>query len=287
MSEFKRVSILGPGLLGGSIALAWEARHGSDTLALWARRSERATELRNHGFVHVHTELADALAGSDLVILAAPVGAMESLADKVLECDLAPGVLVTDVGSVKGLPHRLAGSKLRAAGVNFLGSHPMAGSEQSGFAAARADLLAGAPCIITNEDDLDDALVGRLISFWSGLGMRTAVMSADEHDRLVARISHVPHALAVACALVALEDRDHGQFSGGGLRDTSRVAAGDPELWTEIFLENREAILEPLRESGHLIMRLADLIEKGQEDALATVLEEAQSRRLSLPDQTP
>ena len=110
-------------------------------------------------------------------------------------------------------------------------------------------------------------------------------MSAAEHDRLVARISHLPHALAVVCALVALEFPDHGQFSGGGLRDTSRVAAADPGLWTEIFLENREAVASPLRESGELILRLADLIEKGQEDALATVLEEAQRRRLTLAEQ--
>ena len=285
MSDFKRVSILGPGLLGGSIALAWEARHGSDNLTLWVRRAERATELRNHGFAHVHTDLGEAVRGADLIILAVPVGAMEGLAEELLSCELSPGVLVTDVGSVKGLPHRLAGTRLQGAGVPFLGSHPMAGSEQSGFAAARADLLSGAPCIITNEDELDEDLVARLLAFWSALGMRAAVMSPAEHDQLVARISHVPHALAVACALVALEDRDHGQFSGGGLRDTSRVAAGDPALWTEIFLENREAVLAPLRESGELIMRLADLIEKGQEDALATVLEEAQTRRLSLPDQ--
>lgn len=285
VSEFKRVAVLGPGLLGGSIALAWKERHGAEGLSLWARGPDRVTELRNHGFSKATSDLGEAVKDADLVILAVPVGKMESLSEKLLELPLSPEVVVTDVGSVKGLPHRTVGARLLAAGVRFVGSHPMAGSEQSGFGAARADLLTGAPCILTNDGEVDDADVTRLLVFWASLGARTVVMSAEEHDCLVARISHVPHALAVVCALVGMESEDAGRLAGGGLRDTSRVAAGDPALWTEILLENGKAILEPLRESAQILQGLADLIEEGNEKALATVLEEAQRRRLKMTEQ--
>jgi prephenate dehydrogenase len=285
VSEFKRIAVLGPGLLGGSIALAWKEHHGADELSLWARGSDRVTELRNHGFPKATTDLGEAVKEADLVILAVPVGRMAALAEKLLELPLSPGVVVTDVGSVKGLPHRSVGTRLAAAGIRFVGSHPMAGSEQSGFGAARADLLAGAPCILTNDGEVEEAIVTRLLVFWASLGARTVVMSAEEHDCLVARISHVPHALAVVCALVGMETEGAGRLAGGGLRDTSRVAAGDPALWTEILLENGKAILEPLRESAQILQGLADLIEEGNEKALATVLEEAQRRRLKMTEQ--
>lgn len=284
VSEFKRVAVLGPGLLGGSIALALRAQHGAKNLSLWCRGSERVTELRNHGFSGATADLAEAVSGADLIILAMPVGGMAERAKQLVGLELNPQVVVTDVGSVKGLPHREVGALLTEAGVRFIGSHPMAGSEQSGFQAAREDLLRGAPCILTNDEKADEATVTRLLSFWAELGMRTVVMSAEEHDRLVARISHVPHALAVVCALVGMEEENAGRLAGGGLRDTSRVAAGDPALWTEIFLENAEAIDEPLRECADILLKLADLVKEGNGKALSTVLEEAQSRRQGLKD---
>ena len=279
VSEFKRVAILGPGLLGGSIALAWKEQHGVEGLSLWGRSSDRVTELRNHGFTEATTELSQAVEGAELIILAVPVGNMTSLAEQFAGLSPNDGVLVTDVGSVKGLPHEKVGRVLKAEGIDFVGSHPMAGSEQSGFEAARADLLVGAPCILTNDEGVDESTVTKLIGFWAGLGAKTVVMTAEEHDRLVAKISHVPHVLAAVCAMVGLESEDAAKLAGGGLRDTSRVAAGDPALWTEILLENSAAVLGPLRESAEILQGLADLIEAGNESALATVLEEAQRRR--------
>lgn len=239
-------------------------------------------EVRQRGYEHITTDFALAVRGADLVILAVPVGVMRGLAERLVAAAPAEGLVVTDVGSVKGLPHKQLGPYLHEHGIKFIGSHPMAGSEQVGFDAADPELFSGAPCILTNDEDFPDADVNRLVAFWSSLGSRVGVMSADEHDRLVARISHMPHVLAAVCAIVALEDEDDGHFSGGGLRDTSRVAAGDPQMWTEILLENRASVVGPLRECATAIQRLADLIEHGQQDALATALEEAQRRRQSL-----
>ena len=197
---------------------------------------------------------------------------------------MAPDAFVTDVGSVKVHPHRTVGALMKREGRCFIGSHPMAGSEQVGFGAASADLFDGATCILTNDNERPDADVNRLVAFWAGLGSRVAIMDAEEHDRVVARISHVPHLLAVVCALVALEREDDGGLAGGGLRDTSRVAAGDPLMWTEILGENRQEVLPPLRESIRIMERLAGILEDGRDEALETVLEDAQRRRNLLED---
>ncbi|NNC89006.1 MAG: prephenate dehydrogenase/arogenate dehydrogenase family protein [Akkermansiaceae bacterium] len=282
MSDFKRIAILGPGLLGGSIALGLKRRDREVEVVMWGRSPERVAAVQACGFDHVTADLGLAVKGADLVILAVPVGAMEDLAARLVKEGLDPEAFVTDVGSVKTLPHRSAGRVLQQAGIRFIGSHPMAGSEQSGFESADPDLLVGAPCILTNDHGLPDGEVNRLVAFWASLGARAAVMSATEHDRLVARISHLPHVLAVVCALVSLEQEEDGSLAGGGLRDTSRVAAGDPEMWTEILLENREAVAGPLQASISMLQRLSELIEDGSQQALATVLEDAQRRRNKL-----
>ncbi|NIP96812.1 MAG: prephenate dehydrogenase/arogenate dehydrogenase family protein [Akkermansiaceae bacterium] len=282
MTEFHRIAILGPGLLGGSVGLAVRKRHPEFGVTLWGRSPERVAEIRSAGFEHVTHDLALAVKDAELIILAVPVGAMEELGARLLEVGVAPGTFVTDVGSVKVHPHQSLGQLMRERGIAFIGSHPMAGSERSGFDSAHADLFEGAPCILTNENELSDEDVNRLVGFWAGLGARAAIMSAEEHDRLVARISHLPHVLAVVCALVALEEEGAGNLAGRGLRDTSRVAAGDPLMWTEILLENRHEIIPPLRESASVLERLADLLEGGKSSALTTVLEEARERRQRL-----
>lgn len=279
MSEFHRIAILGPGLLGGSIALGLESRDRQAEVVLWGRSPERVSAVKACGYEHVTSSLELAVKDADLVILAVPVGAMEGLAAQLMKAGLNPEAFVTDVGSVKCLPHSTAGRLLQQAGIRFIGSHPMAGSEQGGFEAADPDLFVGAPCILTNDHGAPDGDLNRLVAFWAGLGARAAVMSAAEHDRLVARISHFPHVMAVVCALVSLGNEDDGMLAGGGLRDTSRVAAGDPVMWTEILLENRGEVVEPLRESAAMLQGIAELIEDGSQQALETLLEDAQRRR--------
>jgi prephenate dehydrogenase len=279
VTEFHRIGILGPGLLGGSLALALAKRHPRAAVKLWGRSAERVAEVRQGGFEHVTVDFDLAVRDTELIVLAVPVGVMEGLARRLLEAGVGAGQFVTDVGSVKCLPHQKVGALLKSGGVKFAGSHPMAGSDLTGFDAADADLFDGAPCILTNDEGLEDDDINRLVGFWAGLGARAAIMSAEEHDRLVARISHAPHVMAVVCALVALSKEEDGHFSGGGLRDTSRVAAGDPQMWAEILLENRESVVAPIRECVSALTHLSELIEEGNEGALVTVLEEAQHRR--------
>ena len=200
----------------------------------------------------------------------------------MLHAGVKPDVRVTDLGSVKSYPHESLGALLKRSGICFIGSHPMAGSERSGFAAADADLFEGAPCILTNENREPADEVSRLTSFWRGLGAQTTVMSAEEHDRLVGRISHLPHILSSLCALTALHDVKDGRFAGKGLRDTSRVAAGDPQMWLEILMENRLKIVHPLREASTVLSHMADALEAGDETVILTALKEAQKKRQTL-----
>ncbi len=259
--------------------MALAKRHPHVEVRLWGRSAGRVAEVRQSGFEHVTADFDLAVRDAELIVLAVPVGAMGGLATRLLESGVGRDQFVTDVGSVKRLPHEMVGTLLTKGGVKFAGSHPMAGSDLAGFDAADADLFEGAPCILTNDEGLDDDEINRLVGFWAGVGARAAIMSAKEHDHLVARISHAPHVLAAVCALVALADEEDGHFAGGGLRDTSRVAGGDPQMWAEILLENREAVVAPLRECASALEHMAVLIEEGSEAPLVTALEEAQCRR--------
>ena len=158
----------------------------------------------------------------------------------------------------------------------------MAGSEKTGFKAAHPDLFAGAACILTNEHHLAKGVVRQLSQFWEDLGSNVSVMSAQEHDRLVGRISHLPHVLSTICALEALRHPEDGRYSGKGLRDTSRVAAGDPSMWAEILLQNRSQITSPLREAASELLRVADQLENEDRAAILKVLTEGQRRRNTL-----
>ena len=282
MTEFRRIAVLGPGVLGGSVALAVSKHHPEKSIALWGRNPERVAEIRATGFEQVTDDLALAVDNAELIILAVPVGALRSLGEKLVALGLRPGTCITDVGSVKVNPHESLGELMEQHGSCFIGSHPMAGSERTGFGAADADLFADAPCILTNDNQQPSSHLDRLGAFWTGLGARSAVMGASEHDRLVARISHLPHILSSVCALVALRNQEDGRFAGQGLRDTSRVAAGDPAMWVEILLENRHQMAEPLLESASALKDLADSLAAGDAEAILKVLEDGQTRRHTL-----
>jgi prephenate dehydrogenase len=242
----RKLTILGPGLLGGSIGLAARHRKTAQRVALWARRPEAADEALKLGAAdEAGTDLAKAVAGADLVVLATPIGAMRPLAEQ-LKPLLADGCVVTDVGSVKyavvtDLTHLLAGK------ARFVGSHPMAGSEQSGIEAARRDLFDGAVCIVTPREDTDKAALQIVHDFWKWLGGNVRTLAPQEHDEIVARISHLPHAVAATVVNVVCSDGAHPlNFVGPGFKDFTRIASGPAEMWTEICLENRQEIARAL-----------------------------------------
>ncbi len=283
MPPFSRISVLGPGLLGGSLALALQARRPDADLRLWARRPGAEAEIRARGIrAAFFTDASAACAGADLVILATPVETMPALAEVIARTELAPDAVVTDVGSVKG---SVVNALSPILGDRFLGSHPMAGSEKTGIATARADLFEGAACLLTPGPGQD---ARRLRALWESLGCRVLEMSPGEHDRKVARISHLPHWLAVVTTLAALRgDPEAVACAAGGFRDTTRVAGGDPDLWTGISLANREALLASLHEASSVLTELVEILAKPDEEALRRCLAEAKSLRDLLPAAQP
>ena len=274
---FEKVTILGGGLLGGSLALALKQE-----IRLWARREETASEAKQLGIEGATTDLAAAVADTQLVILCVPVGAMPQLLQDAIEAGLPKDCLITDVGSVKGMPHQSLAPIVSQSGLHFIGSHPMAGSEQGGIQAAQADLFEGAACLLTNDGNAPAELAQTLESFWQSVGCRTTWLDSASHDGLVANISHLPHVLAAAAARTCLENPADGAFGGGGLRDTTRVAGGNVNMWTEILLENREALMGPLQRTIDDLIQFMRILDAQDQEAARQWLEAAKDRRDSL-----
>jgi prephenate dehydrogenase len=274
-----KLAILGPGLLGGSLAGAVRAAGLAGEIRVWARRGEAADRVVARGWADVASDsVAVAVQGADLIVLATPVGVMTGLARQIVDVrdSLAPDVLITDVGSVKGFVSAHVAPIFDAAGLTFIGSHPMAGAETAGFDAARADLFQGAACILTPQA----AGLPRLRAFWERLGCRLFTMTPEEHDAAVARVSHLPHVAASAVALAALKiSLEAGPVAGRGFRDTTRIASGDPALWAEILLENRAALDAPLQDLIARLGEVLDFVRRADDEELRRFLAEAKSLR--------
>ncbi len=275
------VAIFGPGLLGGSLALAVQKLTPGAEVRIWARREEAVADIRARGIAsRVTTSISDAAGGAHLIVLATPIGAMPNLARRIALCDPSPGCVVTDVGSVKGSVVNALEPIFANTPSLFIGSHPMAGSEKTGLDAARADLFEGAACILTPTPHTDPVALDRLRQFWSRLGCRLLEMSPQEHDRKVARISHLPHVMAAITTLAALRlDPAALDCAAGGFRDTTRVAAGDPAMWAGILSENRSEVLTALREATDTVRELLEIVEGLDEEKLRLFLAEAKIHR--------
>jgi len=278
---FQRMAVLGLGLLGGSLSLAARRAGVVARTVGAARRREPLERARRDGIVDEIAEPAAAVKGADLVVLACPVGAMESLLRSVA-ADLAPGTIVTDVGSVKSsLADRLPATL--PAGVHYVGSHPMAGSHLKGAANARADLFVDASCAVTPLPSSDPEAVRRVEAFWEALGARVVRRDPESHDAEVAWTSHAPHVLAFAFAL-ALEHApaSAGELAGGGFRDFTRIARSDAELWGDILAANRKALAVPLQECADALALLADAVQAGDTDAIERHLSAAREHLAAL-----
>jgi len=238
----RKLTILGPGLLGGSIGLAARHRKVAERVVVWARRPDAADEAYKLGAAdQTARDVKQAVADADLVVLATPISAMRPLVEQMKHA-LPRGCVVTDVGSVKYAVVNALTDALDGV-ARFVGSHPMAGSEQSGIEAARRDLFDGAVCIVTPREDTDKAALQVVYDFWKALGCAVRTLDPVEHDEIVARISHLPHIVAAAVINVVCSDGDHPlNFVGPGFKDFTRIASGPHEMWTEICLENREEI---------------------------------------------
>jgi prephenate dehydrogenase len=239
------------------------------------RRStiKRATEIG--AIDEAYEDPAEAVRGADLIVLCTPVGFFSEVL-KGISTGCKPGAIVTDVGSTKRSVVQQA-EQLLPPTVHFVGSHPMAGSEKRGVEFARADLFAGALCILTPNNQTDSGALGTVEEFWKSLGMRTLRLDPAAHDRLVGDISHVPH--AVAAALVALQDDLALYLAGKGFLDTTRVAGGDGALWRDIFIDNRDNVRRGIKDVAAKLNELASLMDPEKADELRAWLDAAAKRR--------
>jgi prephenate dehydrogenase len=280
-----RIAILGPGLLGGSMALALRAASNEVHIRLWGRRQAAVVDVQARGLADfASTEVREACEGAELVILCTPVESMPDLAKLVAASTLAEGCVITDVGSVKGSVVAALESIFSPTSANFVGSHPMAGSERAGLEAARAGLFQNATAIITPTLFSSDHALAVLRAFWQTLGCRLVEMSPEEHDRKIARISHLPHLMAAAVTLAALRDEPSAaECVGSGFRDATRIAAGDPDLWTGIVLQNRDEIVDALSRTRHVLSELLAMVEDMDEKNLRRFLGDAKTLRDQVP----
>ncbi len=274
--RFERVAVLGLGLLGGSVALA-ARRGGVARVIVGAGRRQASLEAAlERGVVDEIGDVESAVRGADLVVLATPVGAMSRVLEQAAP-QLREGAIVTDLGSVKGaVVHALPA--LLPPGVTFVGAHPMAGSHELGVAHARADLFDGTCCVIMDLPDTDPVASERVAGFWRALGSEVLFRNPQSHDEQAAWISHVPHLLAFAFAgAMADAPRGASELVGAGLRDFTRIARSDPEMWAEILSVNRKALSAPLDAFAESLGRIARAAEEGDADALEQLLSRARS----------
>jgi prephenate dehydrogenase len=237
------ISLIGAGLLGGSLALAIKRRHLAARVVACVRREAALAECRKLELADVVTQdLKEAVQGSELVILCTPLSQMAGLTEQMRPF-LQPGAIVTDVGSVKGTVVRELEPLARQAGAEFVGSHPMAGSEKTGVGAARADLFENAICLVTPGRSSPTEAVVRVEEFWRAVGGCPLRLTPEAHDDLVSRSSHLPHVVAAELAnyvLSPVHPKEQALVCANGFRDTTRIAGGSPEMWRDIALANRQ-----------------------------------------------
>ncbi len=246
MSPLAQLTILAPGLLGGSVARAARERGIAQRIVVWSRRPESRLKLRGQPWCDAVADTPnEAARGASLVVLAAPVDQIVPLTRQIAP-DLAPGTLVTDVGSVKGEIARL-GHAAVAPRAHFVGAHPMAGSEKTGWEHSSSGLFERRVCFVTPLDDTHADATAAVVKFWHDLGSDVVTVAPDRHDEIVAHISHLPQVIASSlCAFLTQKDHAWRNYSGGGLRDTTRIAGSDPQIWRAILEQNRDEVLRAL-----------------------------------------
>jgi len=269
---FAKLALIGIGLIGSSIAHA--ARRGklAEHIAGYAPDADERARAKKIGFADsLPDTIADAVRDADLVILAAPVGAFGAIAKDVAP-HLKAGAIVSDTGSVKTAPVRDIAPHIPT-GVHLVPAHPIAGTEQSGPESGFAELFDGRWCILTPPPGTDAQAVEAMTRFWRGLGSNVELMEPRHHDLVLAITSHVPHLIAynivgTAADLETVTESEVIKYSAGGFRDFTRIAASDPTMWRDVFLNNREAVLEMLGRFNEDLSALQRAIRWGDGDAL-------------------
>ncbi|WP_363349704.1 prephenate/arogenate dehydrogenase family protein [Methylocystis echinoides] len=283
---FARVAIVGAGLIGSSIARAARDYGAARQVAVLDASPQVMDRVRELGIAdETSGEAPQALKGADLIIICTPVGVCGAVAE-TLAPHLEPGAILSDVGSVKGAVVAQVAPHVPE-GVHFIPAHPLAGTEYSGPDAGFASLFQNRWCILTPGEDADPRAVARLDDFWTRLGAKVEAMSADHHDKVLALTSHLPH--LIAYNIVGTAD-DFGEqtrsevikFSASGFRDFTRIAASDPTMWRDIFLGNREAVLEMLGRFNEDLSVLQRMIRRGDGEGLFAFFTRTRAIRRSI-----
>jgi len=289
MSEiFSKVALLGVGLIGSSMAHAMRRAGAAGHIAGYSHRAATLERARTVGFADsLHDDASACVRDADLVVLCTPVGSFAALAEEIAPY-LKPGAILSDVGSVKSAVIRDVGPFVPE-GVHFIPAHPIAGTEESGPEAGFAELFDGRWCILTPPPGTNSEAVARLKEFWQALGSQVEAMEAPRHDLVLAITSHVPHLIAynivgTADDLETVTESEVIKFSAGGFRDFTRIAASDPTMWRDVFLNNREAVLEVLGRFSEDLSALQRAIRWGDGDTLFNLFARTRAIRRSIID---
>jgi cyclohexadieny/prephenate dehydrogenase len=290
MSEplFKRVALIGLGLIGSSLARAMKKHGLAGHVAGTARSAATRAKAFELGYLDsIHDGPADCVKGADLVIICAPLGAYAEIGTAIRD-HLAQGAILTDVGSAKQSVIRDLGP-IVPEGVHLIPGHPVAGTEHSGPESGFAELFQGRWCILTPPPGSDEAAVEKLAEFWRQTGSNIEIMEPGHHDRVLAITSHLPHIIAYTIVSTATDLADATQsevikFSAGGFRDFTRIAASDPIMWRDVCLNNREAVLEMLGRFNEDLTALQRAIRWGEGDKLQELFTRTRAIRRGIID---
>jgi len=279
MKDLKQITVIGLGLLGGSITLAVSRSFpGTKAVGYSHRPITRQKARRLCVATEVANDIKESVAGADLVILATPIYTFEEILNEIAG-SLPQGCIVTDVGSTKVLPHLWA-EKILPQNVFYVGSHPIAGSEQRGVEFARDDLFERAACIITTTKKTNPQAVRTLKKFWSGLGCIVEMMKPQEHDRILANVSHLPH--VVAASLINANNDKELRCAGKGFIDTSRIASGPANIWADVLLANGENIAVGIDKITAELLKIKAAIQSGDKKQIEKLLQKAKDKRTAL-----
>ena len=286
MKLFGKMTVIGVGLLGASLARACKERGLVEEITGYGRNRENLEKARVLKVIdHCSTDLAEAVKDADLVVLCTPVTSIIPLIQNMIS-KIRPGTLITDVGSVKE-PIVMEAEKLVPKGVFFVGSHPIAGGENSGLEASTANLYQGAKCIVTPTDKTNNSALEKISALWQAVGMQIINLSAEEHDFVFGAVSHLPHIVVYALmntlgSLRTQDNREVTAFSGAGLKDITRIASSDPVMWRDICLSNRNHSLDLIDRFQNKLDEIRSTIEKGDGQALKEEFIAANKYRLNV-----
>lgn len=280
--HWQKITVVGVGLLGGSLGLAIKQRRLASKVDGFVRRSVSIGECEKLGVVdHATRDSKRAVEDADLIILCTPLNRMRELTQQMLPA-LKKGAVVTDVGSVKGSVVEELEPMVADAGAFFVGSHPMAGGEKTGVSAARADLFVNSVCLVTPTPNSQKDAVKQVEEFWTALGARLLKLTPALHDDLVSRSSHLPHVVAAELANYVLSPahpEEQAIVCANGFRDTTRIASGSPEMWRDIALANRKHLSRVLGVFIEDLQEFSLALENGDAKVIEEFFEKAKQRR--------